>query len=506
MDVRLPDGTIVRNVPEGITQDDLMGRVLEAGGASPASAVPESFGGRVSAGMGQAVYSVARGAGQRLRSALPEKAADYLGLPTQSDIDEARTRDAPLLETGGGKTGAVLGNVAMFAPTSMIPGANTITGAALTGGVMGATQPTSADESWVKNAAIGAGTAGAMQYGTGKLLGALSGAKQSAEREAATAVAQNAGRDAALKAGRNAGYVATPSSVNPSLINETVESLGGKIATAQTASLKNQKVTDTLAREYLGMGRDSILSKGALADARNVAAKPYREIADLSPAAKDALDAWKQANFESKMQWNYFRKSGNPEAYKAAQAAGKAAEDALDAVDAEAMSIAGGQGATRLIGALKDARVRLAKLHTVESALTSGGHVDAKLIAKMGERMPLSDELKIVADFAANFPRAIQTPEKVGGMSHLLRPGIGAGIGTALGGPVGAAVGTGAGVAAPWTVRQMMLSRPGQAAMATPAYGPGAVGAISDLLASPAVRRALPAGGAAAMLNYNAQQ
>jgi hypothetical protein len=202
------------------------------------------------------------------------------------------------------------------------------------------------------------------------------------------------------------------------LVNEALESVGGKIATAHAASTKNQKVTDSLARQYLGMAEDSILSKGSIADAKNIAAEPYRQISKVSQGAAEALDAWKQANFDAKMQWNYFRKSGNPEAYKAAQAAGDAAEQALNSIEAEAAKVVNGPGAQQLVEALKSARVKLAKLNTVESALTNGGHVDAAMISKMAGRVPFSDELKLIADFASNFPKAVKTPEKIGGMSN----------------------------------------------------------------------------------------
>lgn len=480
-----------------VSPDDAFDAKIRAEGGTSGSGM-ENF----AAGMGKAVVDAGRGAGQIVRSALPQTVADRLGLPSEQSVQESRQRDAALSKTGAGKAGEVVGNLAMFAPTALIPGANTVTGAGVIGGVMGALRPTVEGESRLKNTAIGA-TVGAVTQGVaGKVVNKLGSSKAAAGVDAATEQAQNATRDAALKAGQEAGYVVPPATINPGLKNEMVESLGGKIATAQTASLKNQAVTDGLARQYLGMPQDAILSKAALADARNVAAAPYKQIANVSPEAKAALNEWKQANFDSKMQWNYFRKSGNPQAFNDAKAAGDAAESALNRIEAEATKIPGGEG---LLDSLKAARVKLAQLHTVESAMTSGGHVDAKLIAKMGERFPLSGELKTVSDFAGNFPKAVQTPEKIGSMSHLLRPGIGAGIGTVLGGPAGTAVGTVAGVAAPWTIRKALLSGVGQRALASPSYGPGAVGTVHDLLANPLLRASLPPAATVAALNNRAQ-
>lgn len=75
---------------------------------------------------------------------------------TRQDIDEVKRLDAPLMKTGAGVAGNLTGNMAMAAPTALIPGANTLTGAAAINGVMGALQPVGTDDSRTFNA--GAGT------------------------------------------------------------------------------------------------------------------------------------------------------------------------------------------------------------------------------------------------------------------------------------------------------------------------------------------------------------
>lgn len=81
---------------------------------------------KVAAGAGQALTNVGRGVGQ------------LLGMVSQADIDEAKKRDAPLEKTTAGTVGNVIGNIAAFAPTAMIPGANTVTGAATIGALSSA--------------------------------------------------------------------------------------------------------------------------------------------------------------------------------------------------------------------------------------------------------------------------------------------------------------------------------------------------------------------------------
>lgn len=515
--------------------------------ASPTVTADMSTGERIAAGAGKAVYDVGRGAGQIARSVLPGKVSDFLGLPTQEDIDAARSRDAPLMATGGGIAGNVIGGAAMFAPTAMIPGANTVTGAAVTGGVMGALQPTAADESRLKNTVLGAGTGAVTQYSVGKLANALGAAKQSAAATTATEEVRNATRDAALEAGRKAGLVVPPSTVNPTIGNQLVETAGGKIATEQTAAVKNAPVFDRLAREALGLQKGSLLTEGSLADMRKQAGQAYRAIknvggkldadaafaadiqnigADFSQAAAEFPESTKNAAIEALNKdlaigsWSptaivekvkllrsdataNFKAFNDPEKLALARAQREAA-NALDGLVERRLNDMG-QGA--LATAYKDARRTIAISHDVETALMPDGHINALTLAKISDKHPLSGPLDLIAQFAGNFPKASQPVSKIGSpATTALRASIGSGAGAVVGGTLGAGVGGAVGFVAPWTARQLMLSTPGQALLATPRYGPGTVGTVADLLALPAVRKSLPAIGAASALNYSAQQ
>lgn len=91
------------------------------------------------AGAGKAFVDIGRGVKQ------------ITGNASQAEIDEAKKMDAPLMNTGAGVAGNIAGSAAMFAPTALIPGANTMTGAALVGGVAGAIQPTATGDSRLMN-------------------------------------------------------------------------------------------------------------------------------------------------------------------------------------------------------------------------------------------------------------------------------------------------------------------------------------------------------------------
>lgn len=106
------------------------------------------------AGTGKAFADMYRG-GKQLLGIGDQKAL-------QAEIDEARRLDAPLLNTTAGTVGNVLGNVAIAAPTAMIPGANTIAGGAALGALTGAAQPVATDESRFNNIKSGAIFGGAV--------------------------------------------------------------------------------------------------------------------------------------------------------------------------------------------------------------------------------------------------------------------------------------------------------------------------------------------------------
>lgn len=115
---------------------------------------------RFMAGIGKAPYDVGRTARQVFSS----------DPSVQREIDDAKSLDAPLMKTGAGMAGNIAGNAAMFAPTALIPGANTYTGAALLGSLMGAAQPTATGESRLANALAGS-VAGMGGQAVGNLVG-----------------------------------------------------------------------------------------------------------------------------------------------------------------------------------------------------------------------------------------------------------------------------------------------------------------------------------------------
>lgn len=296
-----------------------------------------SFGQNAAAGFGQAYVSAARGAKQLmadgnvsnlgvldkgLRTIGLDSAADFIarnvGLPAaqrqgrvQTEVDQARERDAPLMDTGGGMTGAGAGYVSQLvgpgvalrgigaARSALLP--TTIRGNAIQGAVVGAAQPVATGDSRAANVALG-GTIGAVVPGAVKVAASAVRSVRDALRPAATAVEEAVRTVIREAADPSALMRPNPSQipgVSRSLFEETLDpgvarletrsrGLGGDWAARDSAN--NAKRVEAIERFA---GDESTLA--AAKRARSEAATPALERAKhgVSPMdeAFDALDA-----------------------------------------------------------------------------------------------------------------------------------------------------------------------------------------------------------------------
>lgn len=71
------------------------------------------------------------------------------------EVKASRRRDAPLMATGAGMAGNIVGNIAAALPAMFVPGANTVLGAGALGGVMGLLQPSETGQERATNALTG---------------------------------------------------------------------------------------------------------------------------------------------------------------------------------------------------------------------------------------------------------------------------------------------------------------------------------------------------------------
>jgi len=96
------------------------------------------------AGVGKSVYDTARGLGQFVP-----------GLVSREDVGEARKRDSALIATGAGMAGDLAGNVAQMVPLAFVPGANTVKGASIIGGLTGLAQQSESTGETARNIGLG---------------------------------------------------------------------------------------------------------------------------------------------------------------------------------------------------------------------------------------------------------------------------------------------------------------------------------------------------------------
>lgn len=476
-------------------------------------------------GAGQGIAQVAANAGNALGLVSDETLSNL-----NSDIQSTKEAQSQLNKSGAGLAGNIIGNAAAFAPTALIPGANTVLGSSLIGGI-GSALMTPGD---LKERAIAGGfgaAGGAFGTKAGQYIG-----KRLGERSANSAAelgmqeSHDAAKNAALEASKQAGYVVPPTQANPTVVNRFLEGAAGKITTAQMASSKNQQVTNKLAKLALGLPDDQPITPGALEALRTQAGTAYETIKaipkniesnsqyknalqtignDLKDASKEFPDLVNNKqinNLVSSLDKNEFSPSSAIEVIKklrfdskanlkaekdpAMLALGQAQRKAANAVENLVEDNLG--STTWRLGLIKqmrkdgqqyidtremadnfrNARQLIAKAYDVESALNDiTGNVSARELGKLLDKgKPLTDELKKAGDFARAFPKAAQDVEKMGSLPGVspLDFSVGALTGAATSSPWALA-----GVAARPTIRSIILSKPYQQAMTTPTYAQG---------------------------------
>lgn len=347
----------------------------------------------------------------------------------------AATNLAAALTTGGMRAGAATGARGM---------ATRMAGGAAAGG-LGAGMINPGD------AGFGAGVGGLLPPGlavAGKV-GTAIGSKI-----AGPAVAPELRQ--AVESARTAGYVIPPTQARPTLVNRALEGFAGKLTTAQNASAKNQPITNELARKAIGAAD---LSEAGIAQVRQQANQAYDALGQVGKFQADArftqaLD--NAASMSAAMRQNFpglvntkvddlvaglkarpeFDAQPTIEAIKqfradaatnkaaldpAAKALGRAQAKISDALEDLIERNLQASGNPQLLDSYRAARQTLAKTYQVEKALNkTSGNVDGnKLAQAMQKGKPMTGDLRTIAEFAARFPKANQTVERMGSLPGL---------------------------------------------------------------------------------------
>lgn len=236
-----------------------------------------SLGQRMLEGAGKAFVDVGRGAGQ------------MLGLVDQGTVDEEKRLSAPLMDTGAGMAGNIGANIL----TALIPGGNTVKGAALVGAGLSALQPTATGESRLNNTLLGGGlgAGGALAAkGIGRGLEAAKGRMG----ELATKVEAKAAADAAAETASARSYAGNAA-------QNAYKQMQVLAAKAEQGALSPEEavVWKSLQEEYLRKAQEKLIPAAA---AKEVSAKAFKEAIDTEAERAAALASDRLSGKEAKNQ------------------------------------------------------------------------------------------------------------------------------------------------------------------------------------------------------------
>jgi hypothetical protein len=232
--------------------------------------------------------------------------------------------------------------------------------------------------------------------------GALPSLTARATERLAGAASRGAVKDATWASAREAGFVLPPNVIEPTMLGHGAEALAGKTYLKRGAQIKNQEVVDKLARKAAGLGENDPLDIPHFKAAREEMAAPYKEIAEVSPTAKQALKQVQKSRERARELHKDANRTGRSEKRDEAREWDKKADKWEGVIDQEAIKV----GRPGLLKELQDARVKIAKSHDVQEATNMGsGEVDAKYIGRKFDAAPerMTGELATIGRFANAF-------------------------------------------------------------------------------------------------------
>jgi len=244
--------------------------------------------------------------------------------------------------------------------------------------------------------------------------------------------AQNVTRDAILQNARKEGFTVLPSQIGAGIVPRSLEIMSGKFKAEELQGYKNTQAATNSARKYLGLTEDTPLNDITFDKLKETYAAPYETLSAL-PKTEISTQTVKSAKTGG-VSTTPIYKTGEVlnEQLKIARDDARILQRALDnelnppknpnqirkelqaakndvkKLEREFEILALKNNRKDLIPELNEARKNIAKVYTIENATnTELGLVDSKKIGKqLSKGVPLTNEMKTVAEFANAFPKA----------------------------------------------------------------------------------------------------
>ena len=410
--------------------------------------------------------------------------ADTLGLPQPQNATERVVGDISRTIAG---TGATIGLGGLSAPTSAVgqsvkssltSNAPTQLSASISGGA----------GSGLAREAGG----GAIAQTAGGLLGGMTGASMVKPQPTGltTQQMQNAPKDKLLNEAQDAGFYALPSDVKAGKFAKGLETVSGKFKSEESLSSKNQNVANGLTRKYLGLPESSPLNTDTFDALRSSYAEPYKLASQLpagqvskptiqmatgqtttKPVIKTGeqlVNEIKMARDDSRAAWKSYN-SGQASNPTEIRQQAQRSDNLVNSLEKELDTLAKVNNQPELLQSLNEARRNIAKVHTVEKAMTGENVIDYRKIGKMIDKgVPIDGDLLLAGKFAKEFPRVnkpVAYAPPAFTLPDVYSSAIGAGVDVLTGVPFASAI-----PAARVGSRYLMESKPFQQRFVQPNY------------------------------------
>lgn len=400
MDVKLPDGTVIENVPDGTTQSDLMARVAKMRGPSTTDVVVNAANKGI-AGLPDAILNTPQNL-INLGKAGFGTAATAMG---RSDLAPDITQPPSFVRKVFEKAGFIRPEAEPQDAKQRVIDAMVQSGASM---ALGPGKSTADMARNVVSGVLGGGAGAVTKEATGSepLTITASMVAPLAPAAATRAVVGtpkpfNAVKADTLETSREKGYKVPGSETNDSFINNRLESIAGKAALKQQMGLANQENTNRLSAEDMGLPKGTAITQGEIDSYIARVSQPYRDVASLSPIAANALERLREARKDANAQWRFYDRSADPRAQKEAEALTAKAQMLEGVIE----KVAAKSGKPELLDELRDARAKVARAHDYERALNEAdANVSAPAMGRAFEKKPLSENAEVIGKFAKAFP------------------------------------------------------------------------------------------------------